>query len=69
MTPLIEELAKKAGFEYDPTDCNFYGEGWLNQYIISLSKEVVKNCIDTINEAQGDLDFAVWKIKRDFGVE
>lgn len=70
MTPLIEKLAIKAGFNYDPSDCNFYGEeGWQNSYIIALSREVAKSCLDAIEQSQGDLDFAVWKIKQDFRID
>lgn len=70
MNELIENLACEAGFEFDPRDRNFYGSDsdHLNKSIIELTKLVAKRCLDNMQNEDGDLDFAVWKTKRDFGI-
>ena len=67
MTPLIEKLIDQAyrdephEREWDSTVRVFHKE--------TFAKMVAKECLKSINESQGDLDFAVWKISKDFGVE
>ena len=30
---------------------------------------IVKSCLDNMENCDGDLDFAIWKTKQDFGVK
>ena len=30
---------------------------------------IVKECLNNMNNCAGDLDFAIWKTEKDFGVE
>jgi len=68
MNELIRELWTKAGGHYDAGNQHTYP-----QYTIDnpekFAKLIVKDCINNMENCDGDLDFAIWKTKKDFGVE
>lgn len=46
MKTLIKQLAVKAGFDYDPRDCNFYGnEGWINIELYDFAQRIINECV------------------------
>jgi len=58
--PMLEKFAAQSLVEYD-------GE-------LIFSKEkfaelIVRECLHNMENCDGDLDFAIWKTKQDFGVE
>jgi hypothetical protein len=61
----IKELIKEAGFSDDfIDDCEL---GYTQQKFAEL---IVRDCLyEMENTSSGDLDFAIWKIKKDFGIE
>ena len=72
MNTRIRELAEHAGFvlwgdeEWNPGDT----VDWSSRYDAELEKFaelIVRECLS--NMEGGDLDFAIWKTKKDFGVE
>lgn len=68
MNKHFAELAKKAGFVYIADE----GIGWASNYNASLEKFaelIVRECLNNMQNCDGDLDFAIFKTKRDFGVE
>ena len=61
MNEKIRELAKQAGqgkpFHIPP------------QFVAKFAELIVKECLNNMNNCAGDLDFAIWKTEKDFGVE
>ena len=61
MNEKIRELAKQAGqgkpFHIPP------------QFVAKFAELIVKECLNNMNNCSGDLDFAIWKTGKDFGVE
>lgn len=74
MNETIKELGKKAGFQFDSMDCNFYGEeGWCNQKISKLVKltvlEVCKDINKWIQHNNPNDCLLVIDLKDKFGIE
>ena len=58
MNERIRELAEQARYYIDPDfDIEFE----------VFAKLIVRECLSNMED--GDLDFAIWKTKKDFGVE
>jgi hypothetical protein len=64
MTNRISELYDESGVyftsvnpEVSRKEIEFYGE------------QVARECVRILEQAQGDLDFAIWKIREDFGLK
>lgn len=73
MNEIIQKLGKEAGFDFDPTDCNFYGrEGWCNKEISRLvqltAAEVCRSINNSIYLGFDQRDFLTKNIKRKFGI-
>lgn len=67
MNEKIKELAEQAE-KY--ADDNFRGEPtWSEAFESKFAELIVKECIETVENSHGDTDFAIWKLKKDFGVE
>ena len=63
----IKELAEQAE-KY--ADDNFRGEPtWSEAFESKFAELIVRECIEIVENSQGDEDFAIWKLKKDFGVE
>lgn len=39
------------------------------QFIERFAQLIVQNCLTIMKNCDGDLDFAIWKTKQDFGVK
>lgn len=40
-----------------------------DEFCEKFAKLIVKECLNNMENCDGDLDFAIWKTKKDFGVE
>ena len=59
----MNELAKQAGYQED-----MFGVGhWDMPECKKFAELIVRECLSNMED--GDLDFAIWKTKKDFGVE
>jgi uncharacterized protein (DUF1800 family) len=46
---LVRRLAVQSGFQFDPSDCNFYSpqqEQWINKEIYSFAEAILNHCLD-----------------------
>jgi len=65
MNEKIKDLAKQAGYQED-----MFGIGhWDMPECKKFAELIVQECLDNMYNSDGDLDFAIWKTKEDFGVE
>ncbi len=46
-------------------ETNGYGSAWEDKF----AEMIVRECLNTMENCEGDLDFAIWKTKKDFGIE
>ena len=62
MNQRIAEIMRNHGLQKNISeDC---------QHRIEMIAElIIRECLNTIENSEGDLDFAVWSIKREFGVQ
>lgn len=61
MTKEIQKLAEQAGYN---------GHYCTEEFDLEMFAElIVKECILTVENSEGDTDYAIWKIKKDFGIE
>ena len=44
-------------------------DSYDKEAIEKFAELIVKECLNNMNNCDGDLDFAIWKTKEDFGVE
>jgi hypothetical protein len=65
MNNRIKELAEEAGF--------IPGVMGLNRFTYfdteKFAELIVRECLYNMENCDGDLDFAIWKTKQDFGVK
>lgn len=71
MNKRIEELAEQAGIEFDDS---FTLEPEPIYYLKlsdfeKFAEMIVQECLNNMENCDGDLDFAIWKTKQDFGVK
>ena len=63
MNKKIRELFEQVADNLDPEDC-MVSEEFLEKF----TELVVRECLNNMENCDGDLDFAIWKTKQDFGV-
>jgi len=78
MNQRIKSLAEQSGFYfYDLHDIGGHDMGetieadsWeaAEKFAELIIKDCAKNCLGIVSSG-GDLDFAIWKIKKDYGIE
>jgi hypothetical protein len=49
--------------------CQDQPEGITVSHIDTFAELIVRECIDIMQNCDGDIDFAIWKTKKDFGVK
>ena len=64
MNERILELALQAGYKDSPT-VRLAFQGFDKEKFALL---IVRECLYNMQNCDGDLDFAIWKTKKDFGV-
>ena len=65
MNEQIKELAEQAGYKAD-----MFGVGhWDMPECKKFAELIVRECIHNMENCDGDLDFAIWKTKKDFGID
>lgn len=52
-------------FDWDGTPRELF-DMYFNEKFAEL---IVKECLDNMENCDGDVDFAIWKTQKDFGVE
>ena len=68
MNTRIRELARQADDGYTGNNGDVMGHALVGDDAIEKFAElIVRECLS--NMEGGDLDFAIWKTKKDFGVE
>ncbi len=72
---MIKQLAEEAGFllwEDEPWKPEGAIIDWSSNYDSALERYtelIVRECLNTMENCDGDLDFAIWKTKEHFGIE
>ena len=75
MNERIKELIKQAGGEFwqrlenDVVNPEAYITFDPPQSLEKFAELIVAECLHNMENCDGDLDFAIWKTKQDFGVE
>ena len=73
MNEQIKQLAEQAGFiRFSPDEDPYTPIDWSCDYTEELekfAKLIVWECISIMESCDGDLDYAIWKTKTDFGIE
>ena len=64
MNERVKELAQQVGISYDYLNNT---KQWV--LIEALAELIVRECLNNMENCDGDLDFAIWKTKQDFGVK
>jgi hypothetical protein len=67
MNKRILKLAKQAG--YRPLPGFNFANSLEETYLQKFAHLIVLECLSNMKNCDGDLDFAIWKTKKDFGVE
>ena len=67
MNERLKELLKQSG-AYDYYEVNEGVEG-DEKPMEKFAELIVKECLNNMENCEGDLDFAIWKTKQDFGVK
>ena len=66
MVNRLQELAEEARIKP-------IGDSWTYRVFDEFEEEygrlIVQECLKILKNSEGDLGMAIWKIKRDFGVE
>ena len=65
MNERIRELAIEAGYDWAWDTQIDFGHKEMEKF----AELIVRECLSNIEDCDGDLDFAIWKTKKDFGVE
>jgi len=66
MNERIRELAVECTFHTYGVNGELLYDGFNEE---KFAKLIVRECLHNMENCDGDLDFAIWKTKRDFGVE
>lgn len=64
----IKEIGEQVGLYMEP----HYQGGFPNEQLhtaLQFSDLIVRECLSIMQNCDGDLDFAIWKMKQTFGVE
>ena len=67
MNERIKELAKEAQWYAECTTPQ--GLEWFDSFKEKYAELIIKECLNNMENCDGDLDFAIWKTKKDFGVK
>jgi hypothetical protein len=52
------------------TPRRYFVSAWANEEDVEeFAKLIVRECLGIMQNCDGDLNFAIWKTKKDFGVE
>ena len=65
MNERIKELAEQSGAGWDDKYHWYVGSETMEKF----AELIAKSFLDIMENCDGDLDFAIWKTKQDFGVE
>ena len=68
INPRIKEIGEQVGLCME----THYQGGFPNEQLISaieFSELIVQECLYIMENCDGDLDFAIWKMKETFGVK
>lgn len=69
MNGRIKQLIMEAvNFRLDP-DSDAYEAQICPEDLEYLAELIVKECLSNMEDCDGDLDFAIWKTKTEFGVK
>jgi hypothetical protein len=67
MNERIEELAREAGHVYVGGHTVPYYQ-FSNNQLKKFAELIVRECLNNMENCNGDLDFAIWKTKQDFAI-
>jgi hypothetical protein len=67
MDSKIDDLMYQSGLT--ASGCWDEMDSYDKEAIENFGKLIVKECLNNMNNCDGDLDFEIWKTKEDFGVE
>ena len=68
INPRIKEIGEQVGLYME----THYQGGFPNEQLISamqFADLIVRECLDIMQNCNGDLDFAIWMMKNRFGIE
>ena len=65
MNERIKELAEQAGAS---RRAGVGGLVFRDAELKKFAELIVRQCLSNMEDCDGDLDFAIWKTKKDFGV-
>lgn len=63
MNERMRELAEQAQLDGDAI--HYYSPAFAEKF----AKLIVRECIRNMENSEGDIDYAIWKTKKDFGIE
>jgi hypothetical protein len=73
MNERIRKLSDEAGFvRFSTEEDSDTPIDWSSDYSAELEKFaelIVRECLNNMENCDGDLDFGIWKTKQDFGVK
>lgn len=75
MNERIKDIAYEAGFilweneDYKPPNGVVDWACVYDDELEKFAELIVKECLNNMANCDGDLDFAIWKTKQDFGVK
>ena len=64
MNERIKKIAEEAGMVIVNDQFSTYGK-----FAEKFAELIVRECIHNMENCDGDLDFAIWKTKKDFGID
>lgn len=66
MKERIRELADQAELTIRTSKGTYMSHPEFNKKFAEL---IIRECLSNMENCDGDLDFAIWKTKKDFGIE
>jgi hypothetical protein len=69
MNERIKELAVQADLLIKKTNGDEFRYGNFDPRFQKFAELIVRECLHNMENCDGDLDFAIWKTKKHFGVE
>ncbi len=66
MNNRIRELADQAELTIRTSKGTYMSHPEFNKKFAEL---IIRECLSNMENCDGDLDFAIWKTKKDFGIE
>ena len=71
MNERSQELAEQAGITTN-LDTDYFQKDpnkWVDYFAGKFAELIIEECIGNMENCDGDLDYAIWKTKTDFGIE